>query len=86
MRDRGHFQKFDFLAILHHKNSAIIIRIYTTVYVQILSPFGPDSVEIFEVAERWVMVDVWVGVSIVITEFFYIFIFTSGQPFGLYNI
>jgi len=63
-RDGGHFEDFHFLAILHQKNTAIVIRIYTTAHVQSLSSFGPYLVEIFEVAERWVVVDVWVGVSI----------------------
>ncbi len=64
VRDRGHFQNFNFLATLHQKNTAIVIRIYTIAHIQSLSSFGPDLVEIFEVAERWVVVDVWVGVSI----------------------
>ena len=64
MRDRGRFQNFGFLATLHQKNAAIVIIIYTTTHVQILSPFGPNLVEIFEVVERWVVVDVWVGDSI----------------------
>ena len=63
MRDRGRFQNFDFLVTLHQKNTAIVIIIYTITHVQILSPFGPNLVEIFEVVERWVVVDVWVGVS-----------------------
>src|SRR6266545_4036536 len=64
MRDRGHFQNSNFLATLHQKNTAIVIRIYTIAHIQSLSSFGPDLVEIFEVAERWVVVDVWVSVSI----------------------
>ena len=63
MRDRGRFGSFDFFANLHQKNTAIVIRIYTTAHVQNLSSFGPNLVEIFEVVERWVVVDVWVGVS-----------------------
>ncbi len=66
MRDRGRFQNFNFLATLHQKNTAIVIRIYTIAHIQSLSSFGPDLVEIFEVAERWVVVDVWVGVSILL--------------------
>jgi len=37
-----------------------VIRIYTTAHVQFLqslSSFGPNLDEIFEVAERWVVVD-----------------------------
>jgi len=66
MRDRGRFQNFNFLATLHQKNTAIVIIICTTAHVQSLSSFGCNLVEIFEVAERWVVVDVWVGVSIVL--------------------
>ena len=44
-----------------------MIIIYNTEYVQSLSSFGANLVEIFEVAERWVVVDVWVGVSMVDT-------------------
>jgi len=64
MCDRGQFQNFTFLATLHQKNTAIVIMIYTTAHVQSLSSFGPNLVEIFEVVERWVVVDVWVSVSI----------------------
>jgi len=63
MRDRGRFQNFNFLATLHQKNTAIVIIICTTAHVQSLSSFGCNLVEIFEAAERWVVVDVWVGVS-----------------------
>jgi hypothetical protein len=63
MRDRGRFQNFNFLATLHQKNTVIVIIIYTTAHAQSLSSFGPNLVEIFEVVERWVVVDVWVGVS-----------------------
>ena len=41
-----------------------MIITYTTAYVRSLSSFGANVVEIFEVVERWVVVDVWVGVSI----------------------
>jgi len=64
MRDRGRFQNFNFLATLHQKNTAIVIIICTTAHVQSLSSFGCNLVEIFKVAERWVVVDVWVDVSI----------------------
>jgi hypothetical protein len=64
MRDRGRFQNFNFLAALHQKNTAIVIITYTTAHVQSLSSFGANLVEIFEVVERWGVVDVWVGVSI----------------------
>ena len=66
VRDRGRFQNFNFLAtslLYTKKNTAIVIIICTTAHVQSLSSFEPNLVEIFEVAERWV-VDVWVGVSI----------------------
>ena len=63
MCDRGQFQNFNSLATLHQKNAATVIIIYTTEHVQSLSSFGANLVEIFEVAERWVVVDVWVGVS-----------------------
>ena len=69
MCDKGRFQNFGFLATSHQKNAAIVIIIYTTTHVQILSPFGPNLVEIFEVVKRWVVVDVWVGDS---TRFIYI--------------
>ena len=62
MRDRGRFQNFNFFATLHQTNTAIVV-IYATAHVRSLSPFGPNLVEIFEVVERWVVVDVWVGVS-----------------------
>ena len=62
--DRVRFQSFNSLATLHQKNIAIVIRIYTAVHVQSLSSVGPDLFEIFEVAERWVVADVWVRVSI----------------------
>jgi len=58
MRDRGRFQNFNFLATLHQKNTAIVIIICTTAHVQSLSSFGRNLVEIFEVAKRWVVVDV----------------------------
>ena len=59
MCDRGHFQNSNFLATLHQKNTAIVIRIYTTEHVQSLSSFGPNLVEIFKVVERWVVVGSW---------------------------
>jgi len=37
---------------------------YTSVCVQSLSSIEPVVVKIFEVVKRWVMVDVWGGVSI----------------------
>jgi hypothetical protein len=56
-------QNFNFFATYKKKNPIVIIIYYTAAHVQNLSPFGPNLVEIFEVVERWVVVDVWVGVS-----------------------
>jgi len=44
-------------------NTAIMIITYTTAYVRSLSSFRANVVEIFEMVERWVVVDGWVGVS-----------------------
>jgi hypothetical protein len=39
----------------------------TRAHIQILSSIGPILMKIFEVVERWVPVDVWVGDSIAIS-------------------
>ena len=63
MHDRGCFGSLGFLANSNQKNSAIVIKIHTTAHVRSLSSFGLNLAEIFEVAERWVVVDVWVSLS-----------------------
>ena len=44
-----------------------MVIIYTTAHVQSLSSFGPNLVAIFEVIERWVVVDVWVMLTCILT-------------------
>ena len=52
------------LRLYTKKNTAIMIRIYTTAHTQSLSSFGLDLVEILEVVGG----DVWVGVSMYSTR------------------
>ena len=68
LRDRGSFSDFAFLATKHVKIAMIVIRISARAHIYSLSSIAPILVEIFEGSDRWVSFDVWVGVSIQVSN------------------